>query len=456
MSPRLRWALGLALLVSGVATARSLPNYHEVFSPRSGLSSASGLKAVNSRLSRKISASASESRFGLPTILRAPYTGKGALPLAKTPVDAAREHLKANAGAYFLRASEVEGTVVKNVHDTGRGAIIVKFVSRPGGIEVWGEELNVVMDRRLRLVGMTGYLSTPDSAASLFAGASGFGARAKVSPFAIDHSAAVAAAYGDLTGTPLGAGAFQENGVVRGDYHGVSLRAGVSTPSPLSFPGRARQVLFHEPGKLVPAYYVEVASPDPSARSLDYYSYVVSARDGQRAGPYQPRRSTQRPSPTGCGPIPAVTFRDISPVGNGETPAPGDAPSPPYIIPAAAARNDVSLVAGPISTGDPWLADDATETVGNNVHAYTDLGGDDGLQPAPGPDYTANTSGPNAFQYAWSDADGANTSVDQNKAAITQLFYVVNWLHDWYYDNGFDEAAGNAQIGQLRSRPTGR
>ena len=22
---------------------------------------------------------------------------------------------------------------------------------------------------------------------------------------------------------------------------------------------------------------------------------------------------------------------------------------------------------------------------------------------------------------------------------------MVNWLHDWYYDAGFDEAAGNAQ-----------
>lgn len=453
MSQRMRWALGLALLVSGVATARNLPNYHEVFSPRSGLSSASGLKAVNHRLSRQVSASASESRFGLPTVLRAPYTGKGAVPLAKTPIGAAREHLKANAGAYFLRASEVDAAVVKHVHDTGRGAIIVKLVSRPGGIEVWGEELSIVMDRKLRLVGMTGYLSTPDSAASLFAGSSSFTARPAAPSFALDHSAAVAAAYGDLTGTPLGAGAFQENGVVRGEYHGVTLRSGVSTPSPLSFPGRARQVLFHRPGGMVPAYYVEVASPDPMARSLDYYSYVISARDGNvlvrtnlsaHATPF-----TYRVWADSAG----IHQPYISPVGNGETPAPGDAPQPPYTIPPAVARNDVALVSGPISTGDPWLADDATETVGNNVHAYADLGGDDGLQPAPGPDYTANTSGANAFQYDWSDADGANTTVPQNKAAITQLFYMVNWLHDWYYDNGFDEAAGNAQMNNYGRGP---
>ncbi|TPV93262.1 MAG: hypothetical protein B7733_21415, partial [Myxococcales bacterium FL481] len=30
-------------------------------------------------------------------------------------------------------------------------------------------------------------------------------------------------------------------------------------------------------------------------------------------------------------------------------------------------------------------------------------------------------------------------------AAVTQLFYVNNWLHDYWYDSGFDEASGNAQ-----------
>jgi hypothetical protein len=31
-------------------------------------------------------------------------------------------------------------------------------------------------------------------------------------------------------------------------------------------------------------------------------------------------------------------------------------------------------------------------------------------------------------------------------AATTQLFYDVNFFHDWYYDSGFDEASGNAQL----------
>ena len=31
-------------------------------------------------------------------------------------------------------------------------------------------------------------------------------------------------------------------------------------------------------------------------------------------------------------------------------------------------------------------------------------------------------------------------------AGITEAFYVTNWIHDWYYDSGFDEAAGAAQF----------
>ena len=37
-------------------------------------------------------------------------------------------------------------------------------------------------------------------------------------------------------------------------------------------------------------------------------------------------------------------------------------------------------------------------------------------------------------------------TTDQSKAAITNAFYTVNWLHDYWYDSGFDEAAGNAQL----------
>ena len=441
--------LTVALLLTSLpALARDLPNYHSVYSGPARPASKSTLKAMSARVPLTSAVRSGEARFALPTIIRAPYNPQGALPSARTPADAAREHLRANASAYFLGSGDTDLLAVQHIHDTGRGAIIVKFVSRPGGLEVWGEQLNVVMDRKLRLVGLTGYVSTPESAAALFSGRAS-SARQPVPSFQIDHSAAVAAAYGDLTGSPLGSGAFAENGVIRGDYRGVELRSGVSTPSPLRFPARAKQILFHQPGSLVPAYYVEVGARDPETRSLDYYAYVISGRDGQVLVRTNLSASAQ-----------AFTYRVWadntgihqpwdSPYGTAVSPAPETGPTVPFVAPPSLPAQDVTLVSGPISTNDPWLADDATETVGNNVDAYADLGGEDGyLESDPGTDYRAQTTGAagtRAFQYAWDPNQAAGADVTSNKAAIVHLFYLNNWFHDWYYDSGFDEASGNAQ-----------
>ena len=455
-SPGVRLTAALFLL-SLPAVGRDLPDYHSVYSARSGPTSSSTLRALNRRLPQTSAVRSAEPRFALPTVIRAPYNRQGALPSARTPADAAREHLRSHAGAYFLRSSDADSLTVKHVHDTGRGAIVVNLVSRPGGLEVWGEQVNVVMDRKLRLVGLTGYVSTPDSAAALFTGKTS-SLRQAVPSFQVDHLAAVAAAYGDLTGSPLGAGAFVENGVVRGDYRGVQIRSGVSTPSPLRFPARAKQVLFHQPGSLEPAYYVEVASRDPETRALDYYSYVISGRDGrvlvrtnlsQSAG----QAFTYRVWADDSG---AFVPWD-SPHGTAVSPAPEDAPADPFVAPPVVASQDVTLSSGPISTGDPWLPDDATETVGNNVDAYADLGGEDGYTPDPnGPDYRAQLTGPHRFQYLWTDAVAAGTNTSSNKAAIVHLFFLNNWFHDWYYDSGFNEAAGNAQMDNFgRGAPGG-
>ena len=52
------------------------------------------------------------------------------------------------------------------------------------------------------------------------------------------------------------------------------------------------------------------------------------------------------------------------------------------------------------------------------------------------------------------DTDARADGVDRASRwpAITSLFYVINWLHDFWYDAGFTEAAGNAQNVELRAR----
>jgi hypothetical protein len=97
----------------------------------------------------------------------------------------------------------------------------------------------------------------------------------------------------------------------------------------------------------------------------------------------------------------------------------------------------------PDGVADPWLAPGATETRGNNIEAFAEHTDPDG----PGPETLlfAKTTAPGVFDYAYDLAAEPIANLEQAKAAITQLFYTTNWLHDWWYDSGFTEAAGNAQ-----------
>ncbi|MDV3221462.1 M36 family metallopeptidase [Intrasporangium sp.] len=92
-----------------------------------------------------------------------------------------------------------------------------------------------------------------------------------------------------------------------------------------------------------------------------------------------------------------------------------------------------------------WVS--GTTTSGNNVNAYLDRNDDDAnneYQP---------TAADQHFNYTFTDA--WRTTADVNSvaaldadrdAAITQLFYYTNVMHDWLYGHGFDEASGNFQV----------
>jgi hypothetical protein len=75
-------------------------------------------------------------------------------------------------------------------------------------------------------------------------------------------------------------------------------------------------------------------------------------------------------------------------------------------------------------------------TSGNNVIAQEDLDGDDlnGFRPAGGPNLD--------FNYP---ANLAGSPLTYTEAAIVNLFYVSNVMHDVFYHYGFDEVSGNFQ-----------
>ncbi|MEO8845260.1 MAG: M36 family metallopeptidase [Kofleriaceae bacterium] len=113
------------------------------------------------------------------------------------------------------------------------------------------------------------------------------------------------------------------------------------------------------------------------------------------------------------------------------------APYPAFVVP-----NLVS-VASLDHLNDPWLPAAAVDSNGNNVDAYTDVNAPDGFSSG---DLRATLTGANAFDRTYDVTAAPLVSPDQQMAAVTALFYTTNWLHDFWYDNGFIEATGNAQL----------
>ncbi len=80
-----------------------------------------------------------------------------------------------------------------------------------------------------------------------------------------------------------------------------------------------------------------------------------------------------------------------------------------------------------------------TRTRGNNVHAYTDLDADNVADPDSDPD----GGGALTFDFPLDLTLGPAT---YRPAAVTNLFYWNNVVHDVTFGYGFDEAAGNFQV----------
>jgi fungalysin metallopeptidase (M36) len=365
-------------------------------------------------------------RFGVPSFV---WGSRQPAPVdAQGPEAAARRYLEELAPLYRLSAADAAGAVVTGIHDTGRGAIIVQFGEQVDGIQVYATRMSLAMDRQLRLVAVSGSLS----------GASSKGPKARAAGFGLGPRQALAAAMTDLGLPGAAADAVRSLGRDAGAYERFEQLPGSGTAERLIRPARVRSVYLRLPGTLEPAYSVEVEPGLPRSTGTEGYEYVISALDGRvlvRRDLVAHDSFNYRVWAETTGlhrPLDGPTA-DFSPhpTGNPDGSAPG------FIPP-----NLVMLQNGPISTNDAWLAPGANETKGNNVDAYADLSAPDGFSAG---DLRAGTTAALTFNRTYDTSAQPDASSDQIQAAVTQLFYVVNWLHDWFYDAGFDEAAGNAQ-----------
>jgi hypothetical protein len=439
---RLRRTLWAGLLLTPLAGGSALAanrGHHDAFLARQEdkalVAGDEALEARGLRVSQK------EDRLGVPSFVwnTRPGTGAGARALGiRKPDQAAREHLRSVADLYRLGSEDVSSAVLKSMHQSGRGPVIARFTQKVDGIEVFRNEVKVIMDRNLDLVAVSGYLAPAPSArrASLTA----------THAFQLSAEQALAIAFQDQTGISMPARGFVSNGQVNGPYSNYELNTS-SVPvltHTLVVPARARQVYFTLPEGLVPAWYVEVNTSRKDATSSDYQSFVVSAVDGSllMRNDLGAHAGTSYRYKVWADPVSYIPYD--GPHGTDTTPyAPGIPDGAD--VPLDRLPNPVTLSSLP--GNDPWLPAGSTETVGNNVDAYADLSAPDGFQ-LDSDDVRAALTGEAAdpgFDYVYDLSKTPDFNATQRQAAVTNLFYVNNWLHDWYYSAGFDEASGNAQ-----------
>jgi len=96
---------------------------------------------------------------------------------------------------------------------------------------------------------------------------------------------------------------------------------------------------------------------------------------------------------------------------------------------------------------DGWLPATGTVTTGNNVDAFIDADGNDKPDALNTDEVVGGrpSSATQTFDFAFGDGTVGVNPRNFKASAATNLFYLVNIAHDFYYSLGFTETSGNFQ-----------
>jgi MYXO-CTERM domain-containing protein len=357
-----------------------------------------------------------------------------------SPESATRLHLERHARVLGLSENAVRGAVFKSWHAMTGGAGVAQFEQRVGGVEVFRARASVLVDAANQLVSITNSMAGGGAPVSV-----------KVNPFALSAEAALAAAYTAHAGVPLSADAVRDEGE-RGSARSYAVTSPRGALSVLS--ATAKKVLFPAGGMLEPGYYIEILGRAAGSRDNDARGYVIAADNGrilheQSLTMHDAFNYRVWADPSGLNAPLDGPIADITPHPTGLV----DQHKQAFVAPVLISMEGFNKNRD--GQADPWLKPDDTFTFGNNVFAYSDRNGgaadggifspNNGFQDA-GNDLRADITAPKTFDRTYDLTQAPNVSADQIKASVTQLFYTNNWLHDFWYNSGFDEAANNAQL----------
>lgn len=353
---------------------------------------------------------------------------------ADTPEQAAAGFVKTRGDLWNL--SKADAATVE-VHSVSRqGLPTVRLIQRIGGVEVFNSELKAALSADNRVVSVTGQVfhGVSASRAAQARTARARAAKGKKARGRLSAQAAIAKAALDLTGLAYEAADFsptkrpKDSGPYRFYAHKPKKR---NSRPPFDRPVRVKDVIFPlGEGQFVPGYYLELWIHEYPA-----FSYVIDAIDAPdvlfRKNLTSPAAFKYRVHNTGDaifrpedGPAPGSPHPTGTPNGFQAPPIPEKLIAIESLLP-----------------GQPWLPPGAKTTTGNNCIAYADLKAPDGFNSG---DVRGKVTAAGVFDYTY-DHSQPSTTAKNLQNSIVGMFFHVNWLHDRWYEAGFDEASGNAQ-----------
>lgn len=362
---------------------------------------------------------------GLPNrIVSRQPSGRLAAPGPSDPGDAVRQFIQDRRAVWNLAEEDAAAVQVRSVSRTGlKTAQLYQSVD---GVEVFDSDVTVALDDGNGVISMSG---------QFFPGA-GVAARERRAAQARTPEDAIARAAFDLTRVVYQATDFVVAATQPDDapYRSYEFRPGENERRPVfERPIRLKDVVFPLGNQqFASGHYLELWIVGFPA-----FSYVIDSVDTpfvlfRKNLASESALFTYRVHNTGD-----ALFRP------NDGPAPGSphpTGTPDGFQADTVAERLVTLESLP--GRDPWLPPGATTTQGNNCVAYADLKAQDGLGNG---DVLGETSATDTFDYTYDHSlDASDTTNLQN--SLVGMFFHVNWLHDRWYDAGFDEAAGNAQV----------
>jgi hypothetical protein len=358
---------------------------------------------------------------GAPRLLRTIVPRPSAVGM--TAAAAARDHVAALAPLW------VRGVQPMTLTDNGtqqlrNGATVIKLVQHVDGVPVNDGELRVLLHADGSLAAISGtLLPAPPKPSFVSSPPDALG-------HALDHHYGAARPPMAITDA--------------GETGGWEALQVASTPDLQVSSARARRTLAQAGDQLIAAWEVEVegdAAPDPladpSIPTFSAHSYLVADADGRILGDadlvqrdafvyrtYMETTGNRRPLDG------ALASFAPHPTGVPDGSAPG-------LVPANLVVMD--SFNGPL---DPWLSTSATTTSGNNAEAFADL---DANRVFNGADVRPVVKSGRVLNYVYDHTLEPLARPEQSEAAAVNAFFLVNWMHDWYYDSGFTETTANAQ-----------